>query len=127
MKKVLFIEDEPGFQELLKAALEEANFEVILASDGKQGIIKAVNQKPDLIISDLIMPGMDGTTFLRHIRQIDNLSQIPIAILTVVPEGVPQSLQGEELFKNIIGYWAKDETTAGEVVKKITDYFEKSQ
>ena len=122
MKKVLVIEDEPGFREMLKKAFENANFEVILASDGKQGIIEAIKQRPDYILTDLIMSGMDGTSFIRHIMDIEDLNQIPIAVVTVVPDGVPQNLEGGNLFKNIVGFWVKDQLTTKEIVQKVKDY-----
>ncbi|HLC87465.1 MAG TPA: response regulator [Patescibacteria group bacterium] len=122
MKKVLVIEDEPGFREMLKKAFENANFEVILASDGKQGIIEAIKQRPDFILTDLIMSGMDGTSFIRHIMDIEDLNQIPIAVVTVVPDGVPQNLEGGNLFKNIVGFWVKDQLTTKEIVQKVKDY-----
>jgi|SRR3989344_2443347 len=125
MKKVLIIEDEPGFQKILKEAFEKANFEVILASNGKQGIIEATRNLPDFILLDLIMPGMNGTSFLRHLDDTVNLSQIPVAVLTVVPDGVPQQLQGKEVFKNIIGFWVKDQLTTKEIVEKVRESLDK--
>ena len=126
MKKILIIEDEPDFRNILGSEFQKAGFEIILASDGKQGIIEAVKNKPDFILLDLIMPGMNGTSFLRHFSQIDSLKDIPVAVLTVVPEDVPEKLQGSELFKNIVGYWVKDKMTIKELIKLVRDYLNKS-
>jgi len=125
MNKILIVEDEPGFQLLLKQAFEKASFEVILASDGKQGITEAFKRHPDFILTDLIMANMNGAMFLRHIKQIDSLSQIPIAVLTVVPDGVPQNLEGGDLFKNIVGFWVKDQLTTKEIVEKVKESLDK--
>src|SRR3989344_6440742 len=122
MKRILIIEDEPDFRKILASEFRKAGFEIILASDGKQGIIESVKSKPDFILLDLIMPGMNGTSFLRHFTQIDNLKEIPVAVLTVVPEDVPEKLQGSELFKNIVGYWVKDKMTITELIKLVKDY-----
>ena len=65
---------------------------------------------------------MDGTFFIRHIMDIEDLNQIPIAVVTVVPDGVPQNLEGGNLFKNIVGFWVKDQLTTKEIVQKVKDY-----
>lgn len=122
MYRVLIIEDEVAYQRILKDTFEKEQFKVILASEGKQGIIEAAKNLPDFILLDLMMPGMNGITVLRHIKDIPGLEKIPVAILTVVPEGVPQKLQGEDLFKNVIGYWIKDELTPKKITQKVKDY-----
>lgn len=119
MSRILLIEDEPAYRKILKDTFEDAQFEVILAADGKEGIIEAAKSRPDLILLDLIMPGMSGTAVLRHIRDISELGTVPVAILTAVPEGVPQSLEGKELFKNIVAYWVKDQQSLQELVQKV--------
>ena len=122
MYKILLIEDELAYQKILKETLEKDGFEVTTASDGKQGIIEAAVNPPDFILLDLMMPGMDGETFLRHIKSMSALTAIPVAILTVVPDGVPQKLQGEELFKKVVGFWVKDTLTPEKIVQKVKDY-----
>ena len=87
---------------------EKEEFEVVQAFDGKEGIIKAVKEQPDFILLDLIMPIMEGTTTLRHLKDMSETKNIPVAILTVVPNGVPQSLNGEEIFNQAVGFWEKD-------------------
>lgn len=121
MNKILIIEDEPDFRKILKEAFEKANFEVIVASDGKQGMIEAALNPPDFILLDLMMPVMDGETFLRHIKSVSALTAIPVAILTVVPDGVPQKLKGDDVFKKIVGFWVKDKLTTKEIVDKVKE------
>lgn len=122
MYKVLVIEDEPAYQRILKETFEKEEFIVIQAFEGKQGIIEATKNLPDFILLDLMMPGMDGVTVLRHIKSIPGLEQTPVAILTAVPDGVPQALHGEDMFKNVIGYWVKDELTPKKITQKVKDY-----
>lgn len=119
MVRILIIEDEPAYRKILGDTFESGGFEVVLAADGKKGIIEAARNRPDFILLDLIMPGMDGTTVLRHIGGIDGLGKIPVGVLTAVPEGVPQGLEGQELFKNIVGFWVKDQQTLPELVQKV--------
>ncbi len=122
MARILIIEDEPAYRKILKDTFENEGFEVELASEGKAGIIEAAKNRPDFILLDLIMPGMSGATVLRHIGDVDGLGTVPVAVLTVVPEGVPQGLEGWELFKNIVGFWVKDQESLPELVQKVKKY-----
>ena len=62
MARILIIDDEVAYRKILKDTFEKEGFEVTLASEGKEGIIKAAKNRPDFILLDLIMPGMNGTT-----------------------------------------------------------------
>ena len=81
-KKILVIDDELDVSGLLKIRLEANNFDVATAADGEEGLEKAEQERPDLIILDVMMPKMDGYTFVREIRTYEHLRQIPIIILT---------------------------------------------
>jgi two-component system, OmpR family, alkaline phosphatase synthesis response regulator PhoP len=78
-KKVLVIDDEPKIVEICKDYLKAGGYEVITASDGAQGLTKARLQKPDLIVLDLMLPGMNGLDICRSLRQESN---VPIIMLT---------------------------------------------
>ena len=78
-KKVLVIDDEPKIVEICKDYLKAGGYEVITASDGAQGLTKARLQKPDLIVLDLMLPGMNGLDVCRSLRQESN---VPIIMLT---------------------------------------------
>jgi len=82
MKKILFIEDEPTLQKTLGRALEQEGFEILSALDGKIGIKKAKENKPDLILLDLILPKMDGFEVLKHLKENEETKNIPVIILT---------------------------------------------
>ena len=85
MKKILIIDDEKDIIELAKAMLKGLNFEVIGATSGKEGIQKAISEKPDFIFLDVMMPGMDGWETLRTLKMNSDVSDIPVAMLTVKP------------------------------------------
>jgi len=78
-KKILVIDDEPKIVEICHDYLKASGFEVISASDGIQGLNLARREKPDLIVLDLMMPGMDGLDVCRNLRREGN---IPIIMLT---------------------------------------------
>lgn len=124
MYKILIIEAEEAFREILKDEFEKEQFEVILASDGKQGMIEPAKSLPDFILLDLMMPKMNGTTFLTHLNAVKGLLEVPTAVLTAVPDGVPQNLAGSDLFKNIVGFWVKDTLTPKMIIQKVTEYLE---
>ena len=78
-KKILLIDDEPEILEISRDYLKASAFEVVTAKDGLQGLTVARREKPDLIVMDLMMPGMDGLDLCREIRRESN---VPIIMLT---------------------------------------------
>lgn len=81
--KILCIEDERELLRDIKEELEEADYEVITASNGHAALDLLLTEKPDLILCDVLMPKMDGLTFLKHIRsKRTNLDDVPFVFLT---------------------------------------------
>jgi DNA-binding response OmpR family regulator len=83
MKKILIIEDTAIFREIVKEILELENFQTILAENGKVGVEKAIAELPDLILSDIIMPEMDGDRVIEALRKHPSTASIPVILLTV--------------------------------------------
>lgn len=77
--KILIIEDDQGILKFLNRGLSYEGYEVMVAEDGEQGIEKAETDKPDLVVLDLMLPGIDG---LEVCRQLRNDGDIPILMLT---------------------------------------------
>lgn len=84
MKKVLIIEDHPDMRELLSWQVELMGFTAVLAQQGREGIDKAVTEKPDLIILDIMMPGMDGREAARELRAKPELKDVTILASTAL-------------------------------------------
>lgn len=80
--RILVIDDELEVVDLLKKRLEKADYQVVTATDGPQGFKKAVEQKPDLILLDIIMPEVDGLTVLRQLKAEEATSNIPVVMVT---------------------------------------------
>ena len=76
---ILVIDDDQDLTLMLKAQLERKNRRVVLASSGREGLQKAYQARPDLIILDIMMPGMDGWEVCRRLRELSN---VPIIMLT---------------------------------------------
>ncbi|PIE35779.1 hypothetical protein CSA56_02825 [candidate division KSB3 bacterium] len=80
--RILIVEDEPGMIELLTVALEDEGYEISIASNGEQGLKKVEHEDPDLIISDVMMPDMNGYDFCQQLRSNPKTAAIPFIFLT---------------------------------------------
>ena len=81
-KKILLVDDEPSIVKIVRKRLEQHHYEVTTAADGLEGLERALADRPDLIITDIMMPTMDGYTFLKKLRAKPQLASIPVIILT---------------------------------------------
>lgn len=84
MNKVLIIEDHPDMLDLLGRQIELMGFEPIIANLGAEGVAKAVSEIPDLIMLDIMMPGMDGREVAKQIRTYPALKDVPIVAATAL-------------------------------------------
>ncbi|WP_407647146.1 response regulator transcription factor [Goekera deserti] len=78
--RLLVVDDEPNIRELLSASLRYAGFEVATAADGQQALAVAADFRPDLLVLDVMMPGLDGFGVVRRLRQ--NGTHTPVLFLT---------------------------------------------
>ena len=86
-KKILLIDDEEDFCYFFKENLEAiSNYEVIVATKGKNGIRAALEEKPDLILLDIMMPGIDGFEVLKRLKSNEKTLNIPVIMLTAKNE-----------------------------------------
>lgn len=83
MKKILLVDDEPDFCHFVKANLQGmGNYEVIIAPKGKKGIKQALKNNPDVILLDIMMPGIDGFEVLKRLKKDRRTMSIPVIMLT---------------------------------------------
>ncbi len=80
MKKILVIDDDQFFSKTLEAALPKDKYVLIQAEDGEVGLTKLREEKPDLIILDLMMPKLDGTEFLKRLQEMKDLPKVPVLV-----------------------------------------------
>ena len=83
-KTILIMDDDLALQTVLEIALREAGYEVVLANDGQEGIEKLKSLSPNLVISDIMMPQMDGVETFQHIKEQLQDNGIPIFIMTAL-------------------------------------------
>ena len=85
-KKILLVDDEPDFLNFLSKNLEGNNYSAVSAFDGEEGLKKALEEQPDLILLDLIMPKKDGWQMLREVKANDSTRTIPVIVVSARSE-----------------------------------------
>jgi len=118
MKKVLIVDDEPNIQKILGDKVKRAGFKLESAFDGIEALEKVKKNKPDLILLDIIMPRMDGISFLHELKKDPELDAIPVIMLTNLSskEKVQESLDA-----GVRDYLIKAHYTLDKVIKKIKE------
>src|SRR5436305_14718518 len=81
-KKILLVDDDPGQHMVIVPVLSKAGYTTVSAKNGEQALQLALNERPDLIILDVIMPGIKGRDLCRKIKAYDVLKDIPVIFLT---------------------------------------------
>ncbi len=95
MATILTVDDSPSIRQMIKVALEPAGHSVIEAGDGAQGLTRAQSSRPDLVITDLNMPVMNGMELIRALRKLPSLTGLPIVFLTTESnDAVKQEAKG---------------------------------
>lgn len=116
MPKILIVEDDKFLRELIVAKLSKENYDVVAAVDGEEGIKKVKEEKPDLILLDLILPGIDGFEVLSQIKNDPSVAHIPVIIVSNL--GQREDIErGISLGAN--DYLIKAHFTPGEIIDKI--------
>ena len=100
--RILVVDDDPIMRELLRIHLSNAGYEVSVAQDGVEGGYAVLRNRPDLIISDVNMPHLDGFEFIAAVREEAEFRSIPVIFLTSATEA---EYRGREL--GAIAYLAK--------------------
>jgi adenylate cyclase len=82
MAKVLVVDDDPVIIKLLQVNFEMEGYEVIAAANGEEGLDRAREGRPDIIVSDVMMPKMDGLAFAHALKSDPDLAAIPVILLS---------------------------------------------
>jgi len=85
-QRILLIDDEPTIVKMVSRRLEVSGFEVLVAKDGHEALTKARAENPDLIIIDLMLPGMNGFEVCQVLRKYPSMQKIPIIIFSGIAE-----------------------------------------
>ena len=116
VKTILIIEDDKFLRELIVRKLKDEKYQIVEASDGEEGLEKVKKNPPDLVLLDLILPGIDGFEVLSRIKEEHALSSIPVIILSNLG-------QREEVERGLklgaVDYLIKAYFTPREIIDKI--------
>jgi len=93
-KEILVVDDELFFTTIVERMLTSKGYRVRAATSAADGLLMALERQPDLIVSDIIMPEVDGWTFLKHVRSQPGLALIPFLFLTAIPEPERARIRG---------------------------------
>ena len=85
-KKILIVDDEAELREALRTALEDAGFGVVEATDGQEGVTVALNEHPDLVLLDVMMPNLSGHGALEQLRADPWGKHVPVIMLTALDD-----------------------------------------
>ena len=96
MKKILLVDDEEGIRFLYSEEFRELGYAVVMAANGEEALDRFRSEKPDLVVLDIQMPGMNGIEVLRQMKQ--ERPELPVVLSTAYNE-----------FKQDLGTWASDE------------------
>ena len=111
-KKILIVEDDPNFTSILKEKLSREGFLISAAQDGKEGLLAFGNEKPDLIISDVLLPLLSGIDMAKRIK--GKSPDLPIILLTNVKDS-----NYSDLIKSMkkVDYLIKSDVRLDDIVK----------
>jgi DNA-binding response OmpR family regulator len=96
VKKVLVVDDDEDIVNIVGSLLENEGYKTVTAFNGKEAFDKALSEKPDLIIADIMMPEMDGWEFCWRVRENDQLGETPFIFLTARADVMDQ-IRGSEI------------------------------
>lgn len=120
-KKILIVEDDKFLRDLITQKLSNENFDVVIAQDGEEGVRKIEEEKPDLVILDLLLPAIDGFEVLKKMKANPKIADIPVIILSNLG-------QKEDVERGMAlgakDYMIKAHFTPNEVVNKVKNYLE---
>lgn len=115
--KILIIEDEAGYQKILKKSFETEGFEVIVVRDAEQARAEVIKNRPNIILLDIILPGhLNGFDLLEELKVGKISKDIPVVVVT--------NLESEEKVSKKIGaafYFVKANTAISQIVNKVKE------
>ena len=106
MAKILSIEDDVDLQQVVAYVLKKKGWEVVFAYDGKDGLEKALELKPDLILLDMMLPGLNGIEVITELKANATTRAIPVIVMTAFPSDA-QFIESVAVAMGAVKYLAK--------------------
>ncbi len=118
-KRILLVEDEPMLSNLLRQRLEKEGFQVVLAHDGSEAIKFLKENKPDLILLDIILPKMSGFEVMEMMKSDPTLQSAPVVVVSNLGQEEDVA-RGQSL--GAVGYFVKAQMSIEDLVSKIKEF-----
>ncbi|MDD2913303.1 MAG: response regulator [Candidatus Pacebacteria bacterium] len=118
-KKILIVEDDKFLRELISQKLSKEGYEIVEAADGEEGVKKAKEEKPSLVLLDLILPGIDGFDVLERLKEDSALEGIPVIIISNL--GQREDIE-RGLKMGAVDFLVKAHHTPLEIIEKIKEF-----
>lgn len=117
-KRILIVEDDESLKKIMVHTLRAENLEVLEAGNGEEGLKMALEEKPDLVLLDIVLPGMDGLAVLKKLREDSRGKDIPVITLTNLGDIKTVS---EALAHGASDYLIKSEWKLDDLVRKVKE------
>ena len=115
-KTILLVDDDMTLREMYTERLKAEGFQVIAAKDGEEALQLASENKPNLILLDIMMPKINGLDVLKKLKEQDDTKNIPVMVLTAL---IQDRERMESVTRGADDYIVKSETMPGEVINKV--------
>ena len=119
-KKILIIEDEQFIRELYRDEIKREGYNTYTAENGKEGLLKVYELKPDLILLDIMLPKLSGLSLLKEIKNNKGVKDIPVILLTNLGQ---DSVIKEAFSLGAEGYLLKASYTPAQIIEEINKFF----
>jgi DNA-binding response OmpR family regulator len=116
-KKIIIVEDDAILLEMYHDKFVHSGFDVITATNGKEGLQKTLELKPNIILLDLMMPVMSGNQMLKKLREFPQFKKIPVIVLTNA--GQVDNIRETTRYDDACEFLIKSNVTVDEVVQKV--------
>lgn len=120
-KKVLVVDDEDSVREIYRHEFLNNGYTVAVAVDGEEGLLKAGEETPDIVLLDIMLPKMSGIEVLRALKENELTKKIPVLLLTNLGE---ETIIKEGFELGADGYLLKVSYTPSQVVEEVKKFFE---
>lgn len=118
MPKVLLVEDDNNLREIFQMRLQAEGYSTSVASDGEEGLVVAMKEKPDLIISDVMMPKLSGFEMLENLRSSPEMKDTKVVMMTALGQAEDQA-RGEKL--GVVKYLVKSQVTLEDFARVVKE------
>jgi DNA-binding response OmpR family regulator len=122
-KKVLVVDDEASVREIYRHEFLNNGYTVVVAEDGEEGLLKAGEESPDIVLLDIMLPKMSGIEVLRALKENELTKKTPVLLLTNLGE---ETIIKEGFELGADGYLLKVSYTPSQVVEEVKKFFEGS-